>query len=92
MKTKCTYFCMIHASVFIHYYILTTTEIAFFAECLRHSAKVILHSQRILCKHFIGKAFFTKYFFRTECRKALGKEKHSQFKNRKNPKKQQNIF
>jgi hypothetical protein len=59
-----------------------------FVECPRHSAKVILHSARLLPsvalgKYFIGKEFFAEYFFRTldknfaECRKALGKEKHS---------------
>jgi hypothetical protein len=51
----------------------------FFAECLKHSAKAILHSENF----FIGKGFFDEYFFRTlgkdfaECQKALGKEKHS---------------
>jgi hypothetical protein len=66
----------------------STTGIAFFAECLRHSANVILHSAKplpsvTLGKDFIGKAFFAEYFFRThdkdfaECQKALGKEKHS---------------
>jgi hypothetical protein len=61
-----------------------TTGIAFFAECLRHSAKAILHTrQRTLGKDFIGKGFFAECFFRTlgkdfaECQKALGKEKHS---------------
>jgi hypothetical protein len=39
--------------------------------------------QRTLGKYFIGKGFFAEYFFRTlgkdfaECRKVLGKEKHS---------------
>jgi hypothetical protein len=65
-----------------------TTGIAFFAECLRHSAKVNLHSAKPLSsvtlgKYFIGKWFFAEYFFRTlgkdftEYRKALIKEKHS---------------
>jgi hypothetical protein len=65
-----------------------TTGIAFFAECLRHSAKTILHSAKALTsvtlgKYFIGKRFFAECFFRTlgkdfaECQKALGKEKHS---------------
>jgi hypothetical protein len=63
---------------------LYTTGIAFFAECLRHSAKAILHSAKplpsvTLGKYFIGKGFFAEYFFRTigkhfaECQKALGK-------------------
>jgi hypothetical protein len=65
-----------------------TTEIAFFAECLRHSAKAILHSAKALPsgtlgKYFIDKWFFAECFFRTlgkdfaECQKTLGKEKHS---------------
>jgi hypothetical protein len=54
-----------------------TTGIAFFAECLRHSVKAILHSAKplpsvTLGKYFIDKGFFAEYFFRT-----LGKEKHS---------------
>jgi hypothetical protein len=68
--------------------IIITTGIAFFAECLRHSAKAILHSAKALPsvtlgKYFIGKGFFAECFFRTlgknfaECQKALGKEKHS---------------
>jgi hypothetical protein len=52
-----------------------TTGIAFFAECLRHSAKplpiVTLGKafadcntrQRTLGKYFIGKGFFAEYFF-----------------------------
>jgi 5-formaminoimidazole-4-carboxamide-1-beta-D-ribofuranosyl 5'-monophosphate synthetase len=45
-----------------------TTGIAFFAECLRHSAKAILHSAKplpsvTLDKYFIGKGFFAEYFF-----------------------------
>jgi hypothetical protein len=50
--------------------------------------KTILHSEKLLSsvtldKYFIGKGFFTDYFFRTldkdfaECQKALGKEKYS---------------
>jgi hypothetical protein len=46
----------------------TTTGIAFFAECLRHSAKAILHSAKplpsvTLGKNFIGKGFFAECFF-----------------------------
>jgi hypothetical protein len=42
-----------------------TTGIAFFAECLRHSAKAILHSAKplpsvTLGKYFIGKGFFAE--------------------------------
>jgi hypothetical protein len=45
-----------------------TTGIAFFAECLRHSTKAILHSAKVLPsvtldKYFIGKGFFAEYFF-----------------------------
>jgi hypothetical protein len=45
-----------------------TTRIAFFAECLRHSAKTILHSAKALPsvtlgKDFIGKGFFAECFF-----------------------------
>jgi hypothetical protein len=56
-----------------------TTGIAFFAECLRHSAKAILHSAKISS----AKGSLPSAFFRTlgkdfaECQKALGKEKHS---------------
>jgi hypothetical protein len=57
-----------------------TTGIAFFAECLRHSAKAILHSaifhrQRVLCRVL---------FSETRQRKTLGKLRIK--------KKQQNIF
>jgi hypothetical protein len=51
------------------------TLVKAFAECYTR--------QRIFGKYFIGKGFFAEYFFRTlgkdsiECRKALGKEKHS---------------
>jgi hypothetical protein len=46
----------------------STTGIAFFAECLRHSAKAILHSAKALPsvtlgKDFIGKGFFAECFF-----------------------------
>src|SRR5687768_1272994 len=75
-----------------------TTGITFFVDCLRHSAKAILHSAKplpsvTLGKHFIGKGFFAEYFFWTldkdftECRKALGK-----LRIEKTKKKQQNIF
>jgi hypothetical protein len=59
----------------------STTEIVFFIECLRHSVKLL--SSVTLSKYFISKEFFAEYFFRTlgkyfaECRKSLGKEKHS---------------
>jgi hypothetical protein len=71
----------------------TTTGIAFFAECLRHSAKAILHSAKALPSVTLGKEHSAKIssakgslpsaFFWTlgkdfaECQKALGKEKHS---------------
>jgi hypothetical protein len=51
---------------------LATTGIAFFAECLRHSAKISS-----------AKGSLPNVFFRTlgkdfaECQKVLGKEKHS---------------
>jgi hypothetical protein len=53
---------------------MLTTEIVFFAECLKHTAKTILHSVKALPsvtldKHFIGKRFFAEYFFWT-----LGKD------------------
>jgi hypothetical protein len=70
-----------------------TTGIAFFAECLRHSAKAILHSAKALPSVTLGKEHSAKIssakgslpsaYFRTlgkdfaECQKALGKEKHS---------------
>jgi hypothetical protein len=70
-----------------------TTGIAFFAECLRHSVKAILHSAKALPSVTLGKEHSAKIssakgslpsaFFRTlgkefaECQKALGKEKHS---------------
>jgi hypothetical protein len=70
-----------------------TTGIAFFAECLRHSAKAILHSAKPLPSVTLGKEHSAKIssakgslpsvFFRTlgkdfaECQKTLGKEKHS---------------
>jgi hypothetical protein len=73
--------------------ICITTGIAFFAECLRHSAKAILHSAKALPSVTLGKEYSAKIssakgslpsaFFRTlgkdfaECQKALGKEKHS---------------
>jgi hypothetical protein len=71
----------------------STTGIAFFVECLKHSAKAILHSAKplpsvTLGKFFIGKEFFAEYFFRTlgkdfvECQKALGKENTRQINNR----------
>lgn len=49
--------------------VLITTGIAFFVECLRHSAKAILHSVKFLPnvtlgKYFIGKGLFPEYFFR----------------------------
>jgi hypothetical protein len=81
-----------------------TTGIAFFAECLRHSAKAILHSTKplpsvTLDKYFIGKGFFADYFFSDTlqrlCRvskKHSAKKNTRQIKNRKNLKKQQNIF
>jgi hypothetical protein len=61
-----------------------TTGIAFFAECLRHSAKAILHSAKALPSVTLGKEHSAKgslpsAFFRTlgkdfaECQKALGK-------------------
>jgi hypothetical protein len=70
-----------------------TTGIAFFAECLRHSAKAILHSAKALPSVKLGKEHSANIssakgslpsaFFRTlgkdfaECQKALDKEKHS---------------
>jgi hypothetical protein len=73
--------------------IASTTGIAFFAECLIHSAKAILHSAKHLPSVTLGKEHSAKIssakgslpsvFFRTlgkdfaECQKALGKEKHS---------------
>jgi hypothetical protein len=66
----------------------------FFAECLRS----FYTRQRILSKHFIGKRFFTEYFFRTlgkdfvKCRKNTRQRLYRvskstrQIKNRKNPK------
>jgi hypothetical protein len=70
-----------------------TTRIAFFAECLRHSAKTILHSAKALPSVTLGKEHSAKIssakgslpsaFFQTlgkdfaECQKASGKEKHS---------------
>jgi hypothetical protein len=70
-----------------------TTGIAFFAECLRHSAKAILHSAKALPSVTLGKEHSANIssakgslpsaFFRTlgkdfaECQKALDKEKHS---------------
>jgi hypothetical protein len=82
---------------------LVTTGIAFFVECLRHSTKAILHSAKPLSsitlgKYFIGKVFFAEYFFRTlgkdfvECRKALGKEKHSANEESKKIKINSNFF
>jgi hypothetical protein len=70
-----------------------TTGIAFFVECLRHSAKAILHSAKPLPSVTLGKEHSANIlsakgslpstFFLTlgkdfaECQKALGKEKHS---------------
>jgi hypothetical protein len=69
--------------------IASTTGIAFFAECLIHSAKAILHSAKHLPSVTLGKEHSAKIssakgslpsvFFRTlgkdfaECQKALGK-------------------
>jgi hypothetical protein len=50
-----------------------------FAECKTR--------QRIFGKHFIGKGFFAEYFFGHSAKKSI-----RQIKNRKKPKKQQNIF
>jgi hypothetical protein len=74
-----------------------TTGIAFFAECLRHSAKAL--PSVTLGKDFIGKGFFAECFFSdtrqrlcrvsksTRQRKTLGKLRIEKIK-----KKQQNIF
>jgi hypothetical protein len=76
----------------IDHFSANTTGIAFFAECLRHSAKAILHSAKALPSVTLGKehsakissakSYLPSVFFRTlgnfaECQKALGKEKHS---------------
>jgi hypothetical protein len=64
---------------------LNTTGIAFFAECLRHSAKFILHSANILStKGSLPSTFFGHSV------KTL--QNTRQIKNRKKQKKQQNIF
>jgi hypothetical protein len=87
-RIKCTIQIKIHNILSTPSWSSVTTGIAFFAECLRHSAKAILHSAKALPsvtlgKEFIGKGFFAECFFRTlgkdfaECQKALGKEKHS---------------
>jgi hypothetical protein len=71
----------------------STTGIAFFAECLRHSANAILHSAKPLPSVTLGKEHsanissakgsLSSTFFGhsaktfAECQKALGKEKHS---------------
>jgi hypothetical protein len=73
----------------IDHFSASTTGIAFFAECLRHSAKAILHSAKALPsvtlgKDFIGKELFAECFFSdtrqlcrvsksTRQRKTLGK-------------------
>jgi hypothetical protein len=78
---------LLHYSFLISLWTLgykATTGLSFFAKCLRHSAKTILHSVKslpsvTLGKYSIGKRFFTEYYFRTlgkdfaECRKALDK-------------------
>jgi hypothetical protein len=67
------------------YLMIVTTGLAFFVECPRHLAKVILHTAKpakTIGKSFTGKEFFAEYFLAlgkgfAECRKTLGKEKHS---------------
>jgi hypothetical protein len=88
-----SYFTLGKARVQIYPKYLPTTGITFFAECLRHSAKAILHSAKPLSSVTLGKEHsanilsakgsLSNTFFRTlgkdfaECQKALGKEKHS---------------
>jgi hypothetical protein len=85
-----------------------TTGIAFFAECLRHSAKTILHSTKSLSSITLDKEHSANIsstkgslpstFFRTlgkdfaECQKTLGKEKHSVNKESKFFKKNNKTF
>jgi hypothetical protein len=63
-----------------------TTGIAFFAECLRHSAKplpIVTLGKEHLANISSAKGSLPSTFFRTlgkdfaECQKTLGKEKHS---------------
>jgi hypothetical protein len=70
-----------------------TTGLVFFAECLRNSVKAIIHSvkplssvtleQKYSTNILLAKGSLPSTFFRAldkdfaECRKALGKEKHS---------------
>jgi hypothetical protein len=78
----------LEVNIYCHVTSAITTGITFFVQCLRHPAKAMLHSTKPLLsvtldKQFIGKWFFAEYFFWTldkdfaECRKALGKGKHS---------------
>jgi hypothetical protein len=66
-----------------------TTGIAFFAECLRHSTNIILHSVNILSANILSVKGFLPL---SSVEKHSAKKNTRQIKNRKNPKKYQNIF
>jgi hypothetical protein len=63
--------------------VTNTTELTFFAECLRHSAKAILHSAKAFDECYTRQTFYRQrvisgvLFSDTRLEKTLGKEKHS---------------
>jgi hypothetical protein len=62
---------MINLDTYIkHIHQIFTTELAFFVECLRHSAKTIIHSAKPHSANILSvNDFFFEYFFRASVKK-----------------------
>jgi hypothetical protein len=71
-----------------------TTGITFFVECLRHSTKPFYTRQTVYRQRVLCRVLFIGHWAKTlpSVEKLSAKKSNWQIKNRKNPKKQQNIL